>query len=362
MTEHRGVYVIAEAGVNHNGDLALAAKLIDAAAKAGADAVKFQTFRASSVISVHAEKAVYQKQTTDAAESQIEMVRKLELSHQAHHDLAARCRDRGIAFLSTPFDLDSLDFLVTEMGLDVVKLPSGELTNAPLLLAAARCGREIILSTGMSTLEDVEAALGVLAFGYTSLADATPGRPAFEEAFGTDAGRAVLRQKVTLLHCNTEYPTPYHDVNLRAMDRLAEVFGLTVGLSDHTLGIAVPIAAVARGARVIEKHFTMDRIMSGPDHPASLEPDELTAMVVAIRATEAALGDGNKRVMPSEQANRLIARKSLVALVPIAEGEMFTDQNLTAKRPGSGISPMEFWAVLGSRARRSYQTDEAIEL
>ncbi len=352
------VYVIAEAGVNHNGDVARALALVDVAATAGADAVKFQTFKASSVISVHAEKAAYQKQTTDAAESQVDMVAKLELSHADHAQLADRCRERGIAFLSTPFDLDSLEFLVTDMGLTTLKIPSGEITNAPLLLAAARSGRDIILSTGMSTIDEVRDALGVLAFGYSGEAEAKPDAGAFTRALErADA----LQGKVTLLHCTTEYPTPYEDVNLRAMDSLREAFGLTVGLSDHTLGIAVAIAAVARGAQVIEKHFTLDRALPGPDHAASLEPDELTAMVAAIRATEAALGDGDKRLMPSESANRDVARKSLVALTSIAEGEMFTAQNLTAKRPGNGLSPMTYWAVLGTRARRAYHADEAIE-
>ncbi len=352
------VYVIAEAGVNHNGDIAKALALVDVAATAGADAVKFQTFTASSVISVHAEKAAYQKQTTDAAESQVDMVAKLELSHADHAQLAERCGERGIAFLSTPFDLDSLDFLVNEMGLTTLKISSGEITNAPLLLAAARSGRDIILSTGMSTMDEVRDALAVLAFGYASTTGATPNAAKFTRALEqADA----LQGKVTLLHCTTEYPTPYEDVNLRAMDSLREAFGLVVGLSDHTVGIAVAIAAVARGAQVIEKHFTLDRALPGPDHAASLESDELTAMVAAIRATEAALGDGNKRLMPSEAANRDIARKSLVALRPIAEGEEFTEQNLTAKRPGNGISPMAYWRVLGTVAQRAYQTDEAIE-
>ncbi len=352
------VYVIAEAGVNHNGDLAKALALVDVAATAGADAVKFQTFTASSVISIHAEKAAYQKQTTDAAESQVDMVAKLELSHADHTQLANRCGERGIAFLSTPFDLDSLDFLVNEMGLTALKISSGEITNAPLLLAAARSGRDIILSTGMSTLDEVREALGALAFGYASDTGATPDTAEFTRALEqADA----LQGKVTLLHCTTEYPTPYEDVNLRAMDSLGEAFGLTVGLSDHTAGIAVAIAAVARGAKVIEKHFTLDRALPGPDHAASLEPDELTAMVAAIRATEAALGDGNKRLMPSEAANRDIARKSLVALRPIAEGEKYTEQNLTAKRPGNGLSPMAYWRILGTVAARDYDVDELIE-
>ena len=307
------VYVIAEAGVNHNGDIAKALALVDVAATAGADAVKFQTFKASSVISVHAEKAAYQKQTTDAAESQVDMVAKLELSHADHAQLADRCRERGIAFLSTPFDLDSLEFLVTDMGLTTLKIPSGEITNAPLLLAAARSGRDIILSTGMSTIDEVRDALGVLAFGYSGDAEAKPDAGAFTRALErADA----LQGKVTLLHCTTEYPTPYEDVNLRAMDSLREAFGLTVGLSDHTLGIAVAIAAVARGAQVIEKHFTLDRALPGPDHAASLEPDELTAMVAAIRATEAALGDGDKRLMPSESANRDVPARAWSPLPP----------------------------------------------
>lgn len=359
MTRKTGVYIIAEAGVNHNGDLERALALVDAAAKSEADAVKFQTFKAASVISIHAEKAAYQKRTTDALESQVDMVRKLELSHSDHSKLVERCDEQGIAFLSTPFDQESLDFLVTEMNLALLKIPSGEISNAPLLLAAARSGRDIILSTGMSTLEEVRKALEVIAFGYSGDTDTKPSGTVFAKAFKSGES---LKGKVTLLHCTTEYPTPYEDVNLRAMDSLKEAFGLTVGLSDHTIGITVPVAAVARGAQVVEKHFTLDRTLPGPDHAASLEPDELTAMVAAIRATQAALGDGHKRMMPSEAGNRAIARKSLVALCPIAKGEKYSEQNLTVKRPGNGISPMEFWRVLGTVANRNYETDELIKL
>jgi N-acetylneuraminate synthase len=352
------VFIIAEAGVNHNGDIDTALALIDAAAKAGADAVKFQTFKAGDVISVHAEKANYQKHTTNVDESQLDMVRKLELSYSTHHQLAAHCRDRGIAFLSTPFDLGSLDFLVTEMKLGILKISSGEITNAPLLLAAARSGCKVIMSTGMSTIDEVQDALGVLAFGYGPDSDTNPGTEAFAQAFKTSKR---LPGKVALLHCTTEYPSPYEDANLRAMDTLREAFGLKVGLSDHTPGIAIPIAAVGLGASVVEKHFTLDRTMAGPDHAASLEQAELVAMVAAIRATEAALGDGVKRLMPSEAANREIARKSLVARVPIAAGEMFTDDNLTSKRPGTGLSPMMYWSLVGTRAQRAYKADEELD-
>lgn len=354
------VYVIAEAGVNHNGQLDMALGLIEAAVEAGADVVKFQTFKAEHVISGAAPKAAYQMRTTSTSESQLDMVRKLELSAADHRALMERCQALGIDFLSTPFDLPSVDLLVGELAMQRLKIPSGEITNAPLLLKAARTGAALIVSTGMCTLKDVEQALGVIAFGYAG-GDAPASRSAFADAYASATGRAALEDKVTLLHCTTEYPAPPDEVNLKAMDTLRDAFGLPIGYSDHTKGIAVSIAAVARGAVVIEKHFSLDRNLPGPDHKASLEPDELGAMIEAIRTVEPALGDGHKRPTPSEQPNMAVARKSLVAARDIRAGEPFTEETLTTKRPGTGISPMEYWDWLGRRADRDYLADTLIE-
>lgn len=353
------VLVIAEAGVNHNGDKDMALALVDAAADAGADVVKFQTFKAEEVVSATAPKAAYQARTTDAAESQLEMLRRLELAPACHHKLAERCAARGIRFLSTPFDVDSLRFLADDMKLPTLKIASGEITNGPLLLEAGKSGCDIILSTGMSTLEEVGEALAVLAFGMSRPAQ-TPSETAFDDAFESSAGKAALEKRVVLLHCTSEYPAPLEDVNLKAMDTLSDVFGLPVGLSDHTDGIAVAIAAAARGAAIIEKHFTLDRSLPGPDHKASLEPDRLKDMIDGIRAVGQALGDGVKSPMPSEMSNREVVRKSLVALRAIANGETFSEENLGAKRPGSGISPMKFWDWLGRPATRDYSRDEIL--
>lgn len=352
-------FIIAEAGVNHNGSIEIAKRLIDVAVEAGADAVKFQTFKANKVISKFAEKADYQKQTTGSNESQLEMVRKLELDTEAHYKLREYCIQQNIKFLSTPFDLDSVDFLVNKMKVELIKIPSGEITNAPLLLRIAQSGLPVILSSGMATLAEIEQALGVLAFGYTKV-DAKPSRKMFQDALYSKEGRTSLQAKVSLLHCTTEYPTPYNDVNLRAIDTMSQAFGLSVGLSDHTEGIAVPIAAVARGAKIIEKHFTLDKTLPGPDHKASLEPKELKDMVTSIRQVEMALGSPIKTPAPSELKNQDIARKSLVASTNIAAGEIFTVENLTSKRPGTGISPMYFWDVLGTVADKDYKEDEVI--
>lgn len=351
------VYIIAEAGVNHNGSVEMAKQLVDAAANAGADAVKFQTFKAERLVSKFAQKADYQKRTTDAEESQFAMIKRLELDVDTHHILQQYCSEWKIEFLSTPFDIDSVD-LLTGLGVSRLKVPSGEITNAPLLLKVARTGLPLILSTGMSTLGEVEQALAVLAFGYSG--GEHPSRRAFAEAYTSPEAQTKLRENVTLLHCTTEYPTPFGDVNLRAMDTLHAAFGLPVGYSDHTEGIAVPIAAVARGAKLIEKHFTLDRTLPGPDHKASLEPDELTAMVRSIRDIEKALGNPRKAPAVSEVKNMDIARKSLVAARNIEKGETFTADNLTVKRPGSGRSPMDYWEVLGMPAERAYREDETI--
>jgi len=355
-TEPRA-FLVAEAGVNHNGSLDTAKRLVDAAAAAGADAVKFQTFRAESLVTRDAPKAAYQKRTTDAAESQFEMIKALELDVPAHEALMAHAAAAGIEFLSTPFDSESLKLLQI-LGLKTIKVSSGDLTNAPFLLEIARSAERVILSTGMSTLEEVEAALGVLAFGFTARAGEEPGRAAFERAFASETGRAALALRLVVLHCTSEYPAPFDEVNLRAMDTMAEAFGLPVGYSDHTTGIHVAIAAVARGATLIEKHLTLDRSLPGPDHKASLEPGELKAMVAAIRDVERALGDGAKRPTPAELRNRDIARKSLVAAHALAAGEALA---IACKRPGTGMSPFDYWRMQSRAARRAYRADEAID-
>ena len=328
--------IIAEAGVNHNDSIETAVQLIETAAEAGADLVKFQTFSADRLVTGSASKADYQLETTSTRESQHEMIRKLELSREMHEELIAHCKKCGVGFFSTGFDPQSVD-LLAELGLDRFKIPSGEITNLPYLRHIGQYGKPVILSTGMARLGEIEAALEVL------------------EASGTP------RERVTVLHCNTEYPTPMADVNLKAMLAIRDALGVQVGYSDHTLGIEVPIAAVAMGATVIEKHFTLDRNLPGPDHRASLEPDELKAMVQAIRNIELALsGDGLKRPSPSESKNLEIVRKSLVALAPIKVGVPFTEANLGVKRPGSGISPMRWDDFIGRPANRDYQADELI--
>ena len=353
------VYIIAEAGVNHNGSLDLALQLVDAAAAAGADAVKFQTFRAADLATAQAPKAGYQVRTTGARESQLEMLKKLEIGPAAHRALIARCRRRRIDFLSSPFDDASLRLLTRTLRVRTIKIPSGEITNGPLLLQAARSARCIILSTGMSTLADVEAALGVLAFGFTA-SRLPPSLANFAAAYRSAAGQRQVRDRVVVLHCTTEYPAPFAEINLRAMDTLAEAFGLPVGLSDHSIGIAVPIAAAARGARVIEKHFTLDRRLPGPDQSASLEAAELKAMVDGIRAIERALGDGVKRPGAAELRNARVARKAIVAARPIAKGERYSHRNLAAKRAGGGHSPLEIWDFIGRPAPRRFRKDEPI--
>jgi len=328
-------FIIAEAGVNHNGDQNLAKKMIDVACEAGADAVKFQTFVPENVISIFAEKAPYQKESTGAAESQLDMVRKFYLTFEQFIGLSEYSKSKGIMFLSTPFDIDSLEFLET-IDMPIIKIPSGEIVNLPLLLAVATFQKPVILSTGMSTMEEVRFARNLL----------------------LENGA----ESVCLLHCNTEYPTPYKDANLRAMLALEQEFGGDVGYSDHTLGIEAPIAAVALGAKVIEKHFTLDKTMEGPDHSSSIEPDELKAMIKAIRNIEEALGIQEKTPTASEMKNISIARKSIVAGRDILAGEVFTKNNLAIKRPGTGISPTQWFEVIGKTAKRDFSYDELIEL
>jgi N-acetylneuraminate synthase len=345
--------IIAEAGVNHDGSQEIAHRLVDAAADAGADVVKFQTFSAAQVVTRAGAKAPYQAASTGAGEGQLEMLSRLELPAGAFGELAAHCRERGIAFLSTPFDLPSLERLVT-LGMSMLKVPSGEITNPFLLGAVAQTQLPVLLSTGMSTLGEVEAALAILAAVYLGepLGVAPP-------VMG-DRGREILRSRVTLLHCTTAYPTLACDVNLRAMATLSAAFRLPVGFSDHTLGLVAPVCAVALGATVVEKHFTLDRSRPGPDHQASLEPAELAELVRSIRTAEEALGRPGKGPAPSELANRAVARRSLVAAAPIRRGEPFTLENLTAKRPASGVSPMRLHEWLGKLAQRDFAPDDLI--
>ena len=329
-------FIIAEAGVNHNGSLELAQKMIDAAVDAGADAVKFQTFKAEKLVSKYAPKAEYQKKRTTADESQLEMIKKLELNAAAHQTLIDYCKKKNIRFLSSPFDFESID-LLNELGLNLFKIPSGEITNLPYLRKIGALKKEIILSSGMADLGEIKDALAVLIGAGTKLKD------------------------ITVLHCNTEYPTPIEDANLKAMLTIKAAFpGVNIGYSDHTLGIEIPVAAVAMGATIIEKHFTLDKNMEGPDHKASLEPNELKAMVRAIRNVEKALGSGIKIPSHSELKNKPIVRKSLVAAKPILKGEVFTQENLTVKRPGTGISPMRWDEIIGQKASKDYQQDELI--
>lgn len=330
--------IIAEAGVNHNGSIVLAKKLVDAAVDAGVDIIKFQTFKADKLVSKDAKKAEYQKKNIgDGNDSQYDMLKKLELSAQDHEELVRYCNSKGIHFWSTAFDLGSLDFL-HDLGIRLWKIPSGEITNYPFIRKIASFGEPVIMSTGMCDEGDIKNAVNVLIkFGLT-------------------------KDKITILHCNTQYPTPYEDVNLRAMLTIKKDFGTRVGYSDHTRGIEIPIAAVALGAEVIEKHFTLDRNLPGPDQKASLEPQELKAMVSAIRHIEVALGDGVKRVSNSERENINVARKSIVAAVDITKGDTFTEDNLTVKRPGNGISPMEWENVIGKIAKKNFEADQQIEL
>jgi N-acetylneuraminate synthase len=363
MSQTSRVKIIAEAGVNHNGSLQTALQLIDAAAAAGADMVKFQTFRAEAISSKFAAKADYQKKNSAGApdESQLEMLKRLELDEEVHQRLIDHCRAKGIQFLSTPFDIASLNMLVGRFNLTQIKISSGEITNLPFLVKVAHAGRQVILSTGMSSLGEVESALGALAYGYVSRQE-RPSLDTFQQSYNSSEGQAFLREKVILLHCTTEYPAPVEEVNLKAIALLHQAFGLPVGFSDHTSGIAVSIGAVALGASVIEKHFTLDRNLPGPDHPASLEPDELCTMVKSIREVEAAIGSSRKYPTPAELKNRTIARKSIVAACDILQGTIFTPENITAKRPGNGISPYNYWEIIGKTALRDFKQDELIEI
>ena len=329
------VFIIAEAGVNHNGSVELAKQLIDVASNSGADAVKFQTFKAENLVAKDTQKAEYQKQTTDASESQFDMIKKLELDVDTHKELIAHCQKKDIMFLSTPFDHESIN-LLSDLGLNIFKIPSGEITNLPYLRHIGSLGKKVILSTGMSNLGEVGDALNILINAGTS------------------------KDNITVLHANTMYPTPMEDVNLNAMLAIQKEFDIAVGYSDHTLGIAVDIAAVAMGASCIEKHFTLDKTMDGPDHKASLEPEELKSMVSAIRNIEKALGSSEKKPSPSEAVNIDVARKSIVAKKNINKGDILDENNLCVKRPGSGVSPMKWDEIIGTPAKENYQIDDLI--
>lgn len=332
---NKKTFIIAEAGVNHNGNLELAKQLVDIAVKSGVDAVKFQTFRAEKVVSKFAQKAAYQIQTTDILESQLEMIKKLELDEEAHKSLMAYCKEKSILFLSTPFDHDSID-LLDKLGLEIFKIPSGEITNLPYLRHIGKLQKKVILSSGMADMQEIEDALNILLKAGTK------------------------KENITILHANTEYPTPMEDVHLNAMVNIGKTLDIAYGYSDHTLGIEVPVAAVAMGASVIEKHFTLDKTMEGPDHKASLEPDELISMVKAIRNIELALGDFTKQPSKSEIKNMVIVRKSIIARRVIMKGEVLCEENIAIKRPGNGISPMKWDDVLGKVATKNYQEDELI--
>ena len=358
--------IIAEAGVNHNGDEKLAYQLVDAAILAGADIVKFQTFKADNPVTKHARQAQYQQQNTYKEQSQYQLLKELELPYESHKAIKQYCDEKGIEYLSTAFDQESLRFLVDEMQLTRLKIPSGELTNTPFVLEHARTGCDLIVSTGMATLDEIEQALGAIAYGYIHpvpddkielLSLAT-----FSQAFHSEVGQKFLRNKVTLLHCTTEYPAPFNEVNLNVLDTLRNQFDLLVGYSDHTQGIVVPIAAVAKGAKVIEKHFTLSRKLEGPDHKASIEPHELVAMVEAIRVTEQTLGSNIKQPSPSEYKNKDVARKSIVAIASIAKNETFNEHNIGIMRPGNGISPTNYWQMLGKTSDRAFERGDLIEI
>lgn len=353
--------IIAEAGVNHNGSKDFAFQLVKKASDAGADIVKFQTFKAEELASSLAEQAEYQQVNTKVIESQQEMLKRLELTQELHHEISDYCSKLGIEFLSTPFDFSSLKFLSEAFDMPILKLPSGELTNAPLVLAFARTGKDMIVSTGMASMDEISHCLKVISFGYLAPEGAVPDANSLEYYYQDERAQSLLKERVTLLHCTTEYPAPKAEVNLSAMDTMRKEFGLSVGYSDHTEGIEIAIAAAAMGASVIEKHFTLDKTMEGPDHKASLEPAELKQLVSSIRNVEKAIGDGKKQAAPSEIKNSAIARKSLIAARDIAKGSILTSEDIIIQRPGTGISPTKYWDVLGTEAISDYSKGDLIK-
>lgn len=355
--------IIAEAGVNHNGSEALAFQLVDKAVAAGVDVVKFQTFKSELLVTEQAKQADYQVKNTQQKESQLSMLKKLELPFQSHLAIRDYCREKGIEYLSTAFDEVSLDFLVNDMKLTKLKLPSGELTNTPFVLAHAKTGCDLIVSTGMATIEEIHFALATIAYGLLNQdVSACPKNDEFILAYRSQEGQAILKEKVSLLHCTTEYPAPFDEVNLNAMALMEQEFGLPIGYSDHTAGIAVSLASVAKGAVIIEKHFTLDQEMEGPDHKASIEPDELLAMVQGVRQIESALGKAIKAPSESEKRNMEVARKSIVASATIKQGDVFSEQNLAVKRPGNGISPTKYYLILGKVAEKDFFEGELITM
>lgn len=356
----KNTYIIAEAGVNHNGSLEMAKELVKVAKEAGADAVKFQTFKAENLVTKQAQQAAYQIENLGEASSQFAMLKKLELTYDEFVELQSFCQKEQIEFLSTPFDFESVDFLLDELAITKAKIPSGELTNAPFIHYIATKRKQIILSTGMATIEEINEALAFIAYGL-----AQPNEPVILKHVGafyeTKEAKEALKKYVTLLHCTTQYPAPMDSINLRAMNEMVKIFNLPIGLSDHSEGINIPIAAVSMGSKIIEKHFTLDKTLEGPDHIASLNPVELKAMVKGIRDVELALGDGIKKPTTIELQNRMPARKSLVAKTPIKAGELFTTDNLTVKRPGLGIAPSKYWSYIGETALKSYDEDALID-
>lgn len=358
----KSVYVIGEAGVNHNGNIDLAYKLVDIAVEANADAVKFQVFKADSLVTKFARKANYQIEKNDKEESQYDMLKRLELSKSEFKDLHLYCKKKGIDFLSTAFDKSSLEFLYKDLQVPMLKIPSGELTNAPFILDHARTGRDLIISTGMANIDEIRMALSVIAYGFINkINNKKPSLKSFKKAYDSKEGKEALLKKVTVLHCTSEYPAPLKDINLLAINHIQELFGLNVGYSDHTKGIIAPITAVALGAKVIEKHFTIDCTMDGPDHKASLDPETFKKMVEAIRSTELALGSREKKLVASEIENKDVVRKSIIAIKSIKKGEVLNEKNIGIMRPGKGMSPYLFWKVIGSQAKHEFKVGDYIE-
>jgi N-acetylneuraminate synthase len=360
MTQSKKTFIIAEAGVNHNGSMKLAHELVDAAISAGADAIKFQSFIASAIVTADASMAEYQIVNTGSSESQLKMLQSLELSQQQQRELHDYCQNRGIQFLSTPFDSMSLNFLTKNLGLRTIKVGSGELTNAPFLLEVAQSADKIILSTGMSTIDEVAEALGVIAFAMTAPATAKPSKSSMTSAFESSEGKKAISERVILLHCTTDYPTRPVDVNLKAMLTLGDKFSCQIGFSDHSVGVHLAVAAVAMGATIIEKHLTTSRALPGPDHQASLEPNEFKNLVSQIRELEDALGNGEKFPTEVEIQNKKVARRSIVAAKQIKVGDVFTKDNIVIKRPGTGRSPIDYWSLLDTKATRDIAENEII--
>ena len=358
MNHKNKVFIVAEAGVNHNGSLEKALEMIDAAVYAGVDAVKFQTYKTENYVTKNAGKAQYQKDSTGISENQFEMIKKLELSYDSYFKLQEKCLKNNIKFLSTAFDIESLNFLINDINLDILKIPSGEITNGPYLLEHAKCKRKLIVSTGMSTVDEIETALGVLAFGL--LNNKEPSKNAFHEAYNSDLGKNILKEYVTLLHCTSNYPAKFDEINLKVMLEMKKRFNLSIGYSDHSKGTLVSISAAAMGAKYIEKHFTLDQKLPGPDHLASLEPEELKLMVDHIRNVEIILGNQRKTPQDSEIDNKKVVRRSIVASKTIIKGDLFSEKNLGLKRPAFGKSPMDYWDLLGQESKKDYEIDENI--